>query len=111
MTWTTEALTVAVFWLAASLSFCQNPVDRQPCPDVTAEAMGCELIAWSKLQEPVPLPLTLPDDRQPSQPERQERVSDQNTERHQSLQTVVGVVVKDRRAVLTETEQRTGSSN
>jgi hypothetical protein len=28
----------------------------QPCPDTTAGALGCELIAWSKLQSPVPLP-------------------------------------------------------
>jgi hypothetical protein len=36
--------------------FCQNQAGRQPCPDVTEATMGCELIAWSHLQEPLPLP-------------------------------------------------------
>jgi len=105
MTRTAKALTVGISWLAASFSFCQNPVDRQPCPDVTAEAIGCELIAWSHLQEPVPLPLTSPDDPQPSELEQQERVSLQNVERHESSQ-IVDDHVTNHEAVLVETKQR-----
>ena len=110
MTRLAQVLMVSILCLApAKPSLSQNP-GRQPCPDVTAEAIGCELIAWSKLQEPVPLPLTPPDDRQPSEPERQERVAAQNVERHESLQ-IVDDHVTNHGAVLAETERRTGSPN
>jgi hypothetical protein len=111
MTRLAQALMVSILCLApAKLSLSQNPPERQPCPDVTAEAIGCELIAWSHLQEPVPLPLTPPDDRQSSDPERQERVSIQNVERHESSQ-IVDDHVTNHGAVLVETKRRTGSSN
>ena len=51
-----SALAAWVFLTTAILCVAQGPPDRQPCPDVTAEAEGCELIAWSHLQEPIPLP-------------------------------------------------------
>src|SRR5579872_3430230 len=28
----------------------------QPCPEVPPGTVGCQLVAWSHLQEPVPLP-------------------------------------------------------
>jgi hypothetical protein len=112
MTRVAQALMVSILWLApAKPSLSQNPPERQPCPDATAEAVGCELIAWSHLQEPVPLPLTPPDDRQPGDPERQERVSTQNAERHESSQIVDDHAIDHRAAVLVETERRTGSPN
>ncbi|MGH9497917.1 MAG: DUF5818 domain-containing protein [Terriglobales bacterium] len=51
------ALAVVAFWsMTAALSFSQNQLDQQPCPDHDEDAVGCEPIAWSGLQEPVPLP-------------------------------------------------------
>ena len=66
MTRPVNVLTVSVFWLiTATLTFCQSQAERQPCPDVAAETTGCELIAWSHLQDPVPLPhATSPPDGQ-----------------------------------------------
>lgn len=58
------ALTLAL----APLAFSQDATP-QPCPDVTAEALGCELVAWSHLQEPVPLPE--PDAKPATPPDQQ----------------------------------------
>jgi hyperosmotically inducible protein len=43
-----------------SMAFSQDSTPH-PCPDVTSETLGCELVEWSKLQEPVPLPNPDPD--------------------------------------------------
>lgn len=40
----------------ATLAFPQDRLSRQPCPDLAAESLGCELIVWSDLQEPAPPP-------------------------------------------------------
>jgi len=90
MTRLTTGLMVSILCLAeARLSLSQTPLDPQPCPDVTAEAVGCELIAWSHLQEPVPLPVTPPDNDH----DRQEWAPGPDAERGQSTQTVTGVFV------------------
>jgi hypothetical protein len=89
---------LSIFWLAtATLSFSQNPAARQPCPDVTADALGCELIAWSQLQAPVPLPDA---DHQADQQLEQARpeaapAPESNARHDQLLQTVTGVVVRN----------------
>jgi hypothetical protein len=48
-------LGLALFLLVSSWAFSQD-ASPQPCPDVKPDAMGCEPVAWSQLQEPVPLP-------------------------------------------------------
>jgi hypothetical protein len=80
-----SALAVSVFWLAtATLSWSQSQPDREPCPDVTADTLGCELIAWSGLQRPVPLPdAAYPSDRQAKEQADEE-----------SRQTIPGVITK-----------------
>jgi hypothetical protein len=104
MTRPVNALAGSLFWLAtATLTFSQDQAGHQPCPDVTSETMGCELIAWSRLQEPVPLPdATSPPDRQDRQAYEKERLekrakgqeSDANPQ-HQSSQTVTGIIVRN----------------
>jgi hypothetical protein len=85
-----KTLTFCILGLGtAGLSTAQSSVERQPCPDLTAEATGCELIAWSQLQEPAPLPLMPSADEH----ERQERISN-GASQLGSLQTVTGVVGK-----------------
>jgi uncharacterized protein DUF5818 len=89
MTRLASALTVSIFGLAtATLMFCQNQAGRQPCPDVTEATMGCQLIAWSHLQEPVPLPDAT------SSPNRQAR--------DQFLQTFDGTIVRSEGQYLLE---------
>jgi Protein of unknown function (DUF5818) len=52
-----NALAFLAFWLVTTpFSFSQNKLNEQPCPDCAEEALGCELIAWSQLNEPAPLP-------------------------------------------------------
>jgi Protein of unknown function (DUF5818) len=46
---------LALFLLVSSWAFSQD-ASPQPCPDVTRDSLGCEPVAWSRLQEPVPLP-------------------------------------------------------
>ncbi|MGA8489325.1 MAG: hypothetical protein WB711_02820, partial [Terriglobales bacterium] len=65
-------LGLALFLLFSSSAFSQG-ASPQPCPEVTEDTLGCEPIAWSQLQAPVPLPD--PDtepaptpDQQPDQP-------------------------------------------
>jgi hypothetical protein len=56
----------------APMAFSQER-NAQPCPQVKPGIIGCELVAWSHLQEPVPLPQpetkpAPPPDQQPGQP-------------------------------------------
>jgi Protein of unknown function (DUF5818) len=53
--------------LLTPLAFSQD-AGAQPCPEVTAQTLGCELVAWSHLQEPVPLP---EPDAKPTPPDQQ----------------------------------------
>ena len=98
-------LAVSAFWLVmATPVFSQNQPARQPCPDVDAETLGCELIAWSSLQQPRPLPdATSPPDRQPKETEPEKRRGEEpkrraasaTSQRDQSLQTIAGVIVRN----------------
>ena len=57
---------LALFLLVSSWAFSQD-ASPQPCPDVTRDSLGCEPVAWSRLQEPVPLPE--PGSAEPGTPE------------------------------------------
>jgi hypothetical protein len=82
-----NVLVSLAFWLATTaFSFSQNQLNQQACPDVADEALGCELIAWSHLQEPVPLPEAT------SPPERPKEQANE-VPRAQSLQTMTGFIV------------------
>jgi hypothetical protein len=101
MTRPVSMLAGSLFWLAtATLAFPQDQAGHQPCPDVTSETIGCELIAWSRLQEPIPLPdATSPPDRQAYQKDGLEkRAKGQEPDvkgQRQSSQTVTGVIVQN----------------
>jgi len=76
----------------APLAFSQNG-NAQPCPDVTPGTLGCQPVAWSRLQEPVPLPASgtkpaPPPDQQPGQP------SNSRTTPRGSGQRITGVIVR-----------------
>ena len=66
---TNTLLGLALFLAIAPFAFSQDG-NPQPCPDVTG-TLGCELVAWSQLQEPVPLPE--PDTRPVPPPDQQRR--------------------------------------
>ena len=65
----------------------------QPCPDVTPGALACELIAWSRLQEPAPLPEPdanpVPPSDQPGKPS-----PDSQAQPETSTRSIVGIIVR-----------------
>ncbi len=86
-------LVLAFSLVLAPLAFTQDR-SPQPCPDVTAQTLGCELVAWSHLQEPVPLP---EPDARPAPPDQQP--DPQQSPSSQSRppapkQSITGIVVK-----------------
>ena len=91
------ALLVLAFSIAiAPLAFSQDG-GLQPCPEVSPGALGCQLIAWSQLQEPAPLPepdaKTAPPDQQPDPQPAQPTTS--QAEPQASLQTISGIIVRE----------------
>lgn len=67
----------------------------QPCPDVSpGGALGCELIAWSRLQEPAPLP---EPDANPAPPANHEGGSspDPQTQPETSTRSIVGIILRE----------------
>jgi hypothetical protein len=99
---TFQLLVSILILLGPASAFSQSHPERQPCPDMTAETIGCELIAWSRLQEPAPLP----DAPSPPTGGAKEqnakavalpgrgRASDVDPQGQQTLQTVAGVIVR-----------------
>jgi Protein of unknown function (DUF5818) len=76
----------------APLAFSQQG-SAQPCPDVTPGTLGCQLVAWSRLQEPVPLPL--PQNETKPAPDQQPGQSpDSPTQTQASPQRVTGIIVR-----------------
>jgi hypothetical protein len=97
-----RALAGSIIWLAtATFAFSEDQAGRQPCPDVTSETMGCELVAWSRLQEPIPLPeATEPPSREAKAREgvggaSKGRIPDGDSEDHRPLQCFAGVIVRN----------------
>jgi hypothetical protein len=89
---TVNALVVSTFCLiTAVFSFSQSPPDRQPCPDVNTDALGCDLIAWSSLQAPVPLPLV--QERQPDDQANENLGEERATAG--SVKNIAGVILKN----------------
>ena|ERR1700676_1950361 len=81
-------LGLALFLAVAPLAFTQDGT-AQPCPDVTPGTLGCQLVAWSQLQEPVPLP---EPETKPAPPrEQQPGQSNSQTQPQSSEQRRTGV--------------------
>jgi hypothetical protein len=76
----------------APLAFSQQG-SAQPCPDVTPGTLGCQLVAWSRLQEPVPLPQ--PETKPAPTPDQPPGQSpDSHTPTQASRQRVMGIIVR-----------------
>lgn len=90
---TNTLLGLALFLVLAPCALSQDGTP-QPCPDVTAEALGCELIAWSHLQEPAPLPE--PDTKPPDQQPNSQRGESQSSRSRPpaSRQSITGTLVR-----------------
>ncbi len=87
---THRLLGLGLFLATASLALAQDTA--QPCPDVSPNALGCELVAWSHLQEPVPLPES---QSQPA-PDQQDdgQAPDSQAQPEASRQRITGIIVR-----------------
>ncbi len=97
----TRFLATLVFALGTVPLMCAQDSRSQPSPELPSEILGPQLIAWSPLQkpEPVPQPLPPPDrpvqqrdltDEQPVQP-----ANPQAQPQPPAAQTFTGTIVKD----------------
>lgn len=78
---------LGLFLAMASLALAQDA--PQPCPDISPNTLGCELVAWSHLQEPVPLP------ESQSQPDQQAgQAPDSQAQMQASRQRITGIIVR-----------------
>jgi len=82
---THRLLWLGFFLAMTSLALAQDAA--QPCPDVAPNALGCELVAWSHLQEPVPLP------ESQSQP-APDQPTGQPPDSRASRQGITGIIVR-----------------
>jgi hypothetical protein len=74
------------------LAFSQDGTP-QPCPDVEPGALGCEPVAWSRLQEPTPLPE--PDAKPaPSRDPQAGQSSNSPAQPQTPKQSITGIIVK-----------------
>ena len=74
----------------APLAFSQQG-RAQPCPDVTPGTLGCQLVAWSRLQDPVPLP---EPETKPAPDQQPGQSPDAPTQAQASRQRVMGIIVR-----------------
>src|SRR5580704_1915736 len=84
---------LAFLFVVAPLAFSQDG-NPQPCPDVEPGAFGCEPVAWSRLQEPMPLPE--PDAKpEPSANQQSNQSSNSAAQPQTPKQSITGIVVKE----------------
>ncbi|HXM22254.1 MAG TPA: DUF5818 domain-containing protein [Terriglobales bacterium] len=93
---TNSQIALAFFLVIAPLAFSQDGT-LQPCPYVTPGTLGCELVAWSQLQEPVPLPE--PDTKPVPPPDKQRDAQPGQSASSQaqppaSRQSITGIIVR-----------------
>jgi hypothetical protein len=80
------------FFLAIAPSGVAQDGNPQACPDVTQETLTCELIAWSHLQEPVPLP---EPEAKPMPPDHQGGSSlNSQAQPQTSTRSITGIIVR-----------------
>jgi hypothetical protein len=109
---TNSLVSLAFFLIVTPLAFSQSGA-VQPCPDVRPGTLGCELIEWSRLQEPVPLP---EPDAKPVPPKDQPdalpgRSKSSTAPPQASRQVIVGTIVSEGKdCVLTNTGAQGGTT-
>ena len=84
---TYKLLGLILFVASAPLGFAQDN-SAQPCPEVIPGTVGCQLVAWSHLQEPVPLPNP---EAKPDQPEQSQSSQAQP---QSAMQKITGIIVR-----------------
>jgi hypothetical protein len=92
----TSLLASLIFLLVTGpLMFAQDP-QTQPSPALPPDVLGPQLIAWSQLQKPQPVPQPLPPpDRPIQQPDSQSANPPAQQEQQPVAPTFMGTIVKD----------------
>jgi len=83
-------LGLALFLTVGPWGFAQGG-GAQPCPNVMPGALGCELVAWSHLQEPIPLPGS---ETKPAPDQQSGRSPSSQTQPQASRQKITGIIVR-----------------
>jgi hypothetical protein len=78
---TSMLVTTAFLLLLAGTMFAQG-VQPEPAPALPSSVLGPDLIAWSQMQTPRPVPQPLPPDQNPRAP------------RHPTIETFAGTIMK-----------------
>jgi hypothetical protein len=96
---TSSLAAFALLTLSAPLVFSQG-VQRQPSPVPPSEILGPQLIAWSQVQKPQPVPAPLPPPDRPVQSEQQTGQAGSKTPQEPApqpptAQTLTGTIIKD----------------
>ena len=100
---TSSLAAFALLALAAPLMLSQD-LQRKPSPTPPSEILGPQLIAWSQMQKPQPVPAPLPPPDRPVQSEQQsgqavshtaQEPAQEPAQQPPAAQTLTGTVVKD----------------
>jgi len=91
---------LATLWFVWAIGPCMFAQDlqTQPSPALPSDILGPQLIAWSQLQKPQPVPQPLPPpDRPIQQPDRQaaQGANPPAQQQQPAAQTFTGTIVKD----------------
>jgi hypothetical protein len=91
-----EMITViglALFMMMVSSWALSQTEAPQPCPDVIPGTVGCEPVAWSQLQEPVPLPEPGAEPAPPPDQESSQTAGSQG-QSDTAKQSIKGIIVR-----------------
>lgn len=80
-----------MFLSAAWLALSAQDIKSQPSPVLPSDILGPQLIAWSQMQKPQPIPQPMPSPGRPSQQAEQQPPQPPSP----AAQTFTGTIVKD----------------
>ena len=93
----TNALLGIIFLLALAPAVFSQDGSPQPCPLIAPGTLGCELVEWSQLQDPVPLP---EPDAKPVPPSRRQhdpqpgQAANRPAQPQSPRQNITGVILR-----------------
>jgi hypothetical protein len=90
------SLVSALIFLSAMLpALLAQDLKSQPTPMLPSEILGPQLVAWSQLQKPQPIPQPMQSPGRPSQQAEQQPAQSYPAQPSPAAQTFTGTIVKD----------------
>jgi Protein of unknown function (DUF5818) len=90
----TRLLTIAVVVLLSPIVWAQSSNPGPVNPDLPGDVLGPQLVAWSQLQTPHPVPQPLPSER-PDPQQKPAPTDPQGKEAQPATQSFTGTIMKD----------------